>query len=48
MEAPPNHPGELIEPTLGMREVLEWFGSEQCEGKWPFLVSAFQHAQCLR
>jgi hypothetical protein len=23
MEAPPGHPGELIEPTLGMSEVLE-------------------------
>ena len=23
MEAPPGHPGQLIEPTLGMSEVLE-------------------------
>jgi hypothetical protein len=29
MEAPPGHPRKLIEPTLGMSEVLEALGSEQ-------------------
>ncbi len=47
MEAPPGHPRELIEPPLGMSEVLERLGSEQCEDKLPSLVCAFQHGQCL-
>jgi len=29
MKAPSGHPRELIEPTLGMSEVLEALGSEQ-------------------
>jgi hypothetical protein len=47
MEAPPGHTRELIKPTLGTSEVLERLGSEQCEDKWPSLICAFQHGQCL-
>jgi hypothetical protein len=47
MEAPPGHPRELIEPTLGMSEVLEGLGTEQCEDKRPSLVCTFQDGQCL-
>ena len=48
MEAPPSHPGELIEPTLGMREVLEGLRPAQREDKRPSLVCAFQHGQYCR
>jgi hypothetical protein len=47
MEAPPGHPRELIEPTLGMSEVLEGLGTEQCEDKRPSPVCTFQDGQCL-
>jgi hypothetical protein len=47
MEAPAGHSGELIEPTLGISEVLEGLGSEQCEGKLSLLVSETQLYLCL-
>jgi hypothetical protein len=47
MKAPRGHPRKLIEPTLGIGEVLEGLGSEQCEDKRSSLVYPFQPDQCL-
>ncbi len=42
VQPPAGYARKLIEPALGVSEILKGFGSEQREDEWPSLVCAFQ------
>jgi hypothetical protein len=47
MQAPPAHPRDLVELTLGMAKVLKGLSSERCKYRRASLARAFEHGQCL-